>query len=192
MKRIVLASQSPRRKEILENVNVKFEIIPSDFHEVIDPKEDPKSAVMALAFQKSWDVAQGLSGDALVIGADTVVYKDEILGKPKDEVEARKMLELLRNSSHEVYTGIAVLCLESKIKCIEVVKTTVKFKNFSDRVLHAYLKTGEWQGKAGAYGIQGFASILVEEIHGDYFNVVGLPLSKLSDILDHHFGVSIL
>lgn len=114
MKRIVLASQSPRRKELLENVNVKFEIVPSDLHEVIDPKDDPKSLVMALAFEKAWDVAKGLSETGLVIGADTVVYKDEILGKPKDEWEAKQMLKALRNTDHEVYTGIALVCLETE------------------------------------------------------------------------------
>lgn len=77
-------------------------------------------------------------------------------------------------------------------KCVDVVKTRVKFKDFSDQVLEAYVNTGEWQGKAGAYGIQGYGSLLVDEIHGDYFNVVGLPLSKLSDLLEKHFGVSIL
>lgn len=192
MKRIVLASQSPRRKEILENVNVNFEIIPSDLHEVIDPKDDPKSLVMALAFEKAWDVAKKLSDNSLVIGADTVVYKEEILGKPVDEDEARKMLEALRNTWHEVYTGIGLVCLETDGKCVDVVKTRVKFKDFSDQVLEAYLNTGEWRGKAGAYGIQGYGSLLVEEIQGDYFNVVGLPLSKLSDLLENRFGVSIL
>ena len=192
MNKIVLASQSPRRKEILENVNVEFELVPSTIDEIILPEDEPKAAVMALSFEKAWDVASKVSEDKIIIGADTIVFQDTILGKPKDDADAFEMLKHLNGSSHQVYTGICIVCKSLNLKIVDVVKTTVTFKNSDDETLKKYVATGECFGKAGAYGIQGFGGLLVDKIEGDYLNVVGLPLSKLNDLLNKHFDFSML
>jgi len=192
MKKIVLASQSPRRKEILENVNVDFEIMPSHIEEIIHEKDDPKAAVLALAFEKAWDVAEKINQDQVVIGSDTVVYLDTIMGKPKDDQEALDMLKSLNGKSHQVYTGICMINPVTGIKIVDLVETQVTFKHNSLETLKSYVATGECRGKAGAYGIQGFGGLLVESIQGDYLNVVGLPISRLSDLLARHFNINIL
>lgn len=192
MKKIVLASQSPRRKEILENVNVEFELVPSTIDEVILVDDDPKATVLALAFEKAWDVANKVDPDRIVIGADTIVFKDKILGKPKDKDHAFETLMALNGKRHYVYTGICLICKATGQKIVDYVETEVTFKAFDEETLTRYIETGECFGKAGSYGIQGFGGLLVESIQGDYLNVVGLPISKLGDLLKKHFDFNML
>ncbi len=188
---IILASASPRRKEILENVNVKFTVVASNIDEVILDNEPPKELVMRLAFEKCMDVAKK-NEDALVIGADTiVVMDDQILGKPKNEEDACNMIELLSNKKHQVITGISLINLSLDKKVIDYVVSEVTFKDLSKETIRDYINTKESLDKAGAYGIQGYGSLLVESISGDYFNIVGLPISRISDLLKENFNVNL-
>lgn len=188
---IILASSSPRRKEILGNTNLKFKIIKSNIDEVILSKESPYQVVMRLAYEKSMDIAYS-NRDKLIIGADTVVCLDDvILGKPKDELEAIEMIKKLSGKTHQVITGISLINLNANKKIIDYVVSYVKFKNLSHEDVMDYIQTNESLDKAGAYGIQGYGALLVEEIKGDYFNIVGLPISKLSDLLKKHFSINL-
>lgn len=188
---IILASASPRRKEILENVNLKFTVIASDIEEVILENEPPKDLVMRLAFEKCMDVAIK-NKDDLVIGADTIVVLDnKVLGKPKNEEDAYNMIKSLSNKKHQVITGISLINLNSDKKVIDYVVSEVTFKDLSDELIRDYISTNESLDKAGAYGIQGYGSLLVESINGDYFNIVGLPISKISNLLKEHFDVNL-
>ena len=188
---IILASSSPRRKEILGNTNLKFKIIKSNIDEVILSKESPYQVVMRLAYEKSMDIAYS-NRDKLIIGADTVVCLDDvILGKPKDELEAIEMINKLSGKTHQVITGISLINLDANKKIIDYVVSYVKFKNLSHEDVMDYIQTNESLDKAGAYGIQGYGALLVEEIKGDYFNIVGLPISKLSDLLKKHFSINL-
>ena len=188
---IILASASPRRKEILENTNIKFDIISSSIEELVLDGEAPCQMVMRLAFEKGIDIASKHKSD-LVISADTIVVLDDnVLGKPKDEEEARQMISNLSGRTHQVITGISLINLENNKKIIDYVVSNVKFKKLSKDDIDDYIKTKESLDKAGAYGIQGYGAILVEEIQGDYFNIVGLPISKLSDLLKIHFNINL-
>lgn len=189
--KMILASSSPRRKEILENANVKFDIIKSEIDEVILDNELPSQVVMRLAFEKCIDVA-AKHRECLVIGADTVVVLDDIiLGKPKDIDEAIEMITKLSGKTHQVITGISLINLSANKKIIDYVVSNVKFKDLSAEDIKDYIQTNESLDKAGAYGIQGYGALLVEEIQGDYFNIVGLPISRLSDLLKQHFSINI-
>ncbi|MBS5787622.1 Maf family protein [Clostridioides mangenotii] len=188
---IILASASPRRKEILENYNVNFNIIKSEIDEVILDHELPIQVVMRLALEKGMDVACKNQGE-LVIAADTIVVLDDmILGKPKDESDAYNTLNSLSGREHQVVTGISLINLADNKKVVDYVVSKVKFKNLSEKLILDYLKTGEFQDKAGAYGIQGYGALLVDEIKGDYFNIVGLPISKLNDLLIKYFDINL-
>lgn len=188
---IILASASPRRKEILENANVKFKIMSSDIEELTLDGESPCQMVMRLAFEKGIDIANKQKSD-LVISADTIVVLDnKVLGKPKDEKEARYMIESLSGKTHQVITGISLINLENNKKIIDYVISNVKFKNLSEEDINDYISTNESLDKAGAYGIQGYGALLVDEIQGDYFNIVGLPISRLSDLLKKHFNINL-
>lgn len=188
---IILASASPRRREILENTNVKFDIISSSIEELVLEGESPCQMVMRLAFEKGIDIASKRKSD-LVISADTIVVLDNtVLGKPKDEKEAKVMITNLSGKTHQVITGISLINLENDKKVIDYVISNVKFKNLSEDDINDYIKTKESLDKAGAYGIQGYGALLVEEIQGDYFNIVGLPISKLSDLLKVHFNINL-
>ncbi len=188
---IILASASPRRKEILENTNLKFRIIKSDIDEKIFEGESPQQVVMRLSFEKCMHIACKHES-SLVIGADTIVVLDDmILGKPKDKDEAYCMLKKLSNKIHQVITGISLINLEGNKKIIDYVVSNVKFKDLSEEDIKDYIQTNESLDKAGAYGIQGYGALLVEEIKGDYFNIVGLPISKISDLLKQHFSINL-
>lgn len=194
MEKIVLASASPRRRELLEQIGIKFDIVVSNEPEdEIDKSLSPENYTSELALMKACNVAKKLTGtkrkDSLIIAADTVVYSDgKILGKPKDSDDAFRILKSLSGKAHEVYTGICVMRLTDGYATSKSIKTTVKFKELTDKTIKAYIKTGEPADKAGAYGIQSRGAVLVEEICGDYFNVVGLPLSALYDVLISEFG----
>ncbi|MBM7701363.1 Maf family protein [Metabacillus iocasae] len=173
---LILASGSPRRKELLEQVNVPFTVHVSKVEEVIDPSHTPSEAVMSLALQKAKDVAESYS-DALVLGADTVVVQhNSILGKPKDEQQAKEMLRMLSGQTHQVLTGVALVQNEQIITFYE--QTDVTFYPLKEEEIARYVQSGEPMDKAGSYGIQGLGAIFVKEIKGDYFSVVGLPLSR--------------
>lgn len=188
---IILASASPRRKEILENVNVKFTVVASDIDEVILENEPPKELVKRLAFEKCMDIARK-NKDALVIGADTiVVLNNHILGKPNNEEDAYNMVKLLSGKKHQVITGISLINLSSDKKVIDYVVSEVTFKDLSEETIRDYINTKESLDKAGAYGIQGYGGLLVENINGDYFNIVGLPISRINDLLREYFDVNL-
>ena len=188
---IILASASPRRKEILENTNVKFKIMASSIEELRLEGESPCQMVMRLAFEKGIDIASRQKSD-LVISADTIVVLDNtVLGKPKDEIEARKMITSLSGRTHQVITGISLINLDNNKKIIDYVISNVKFKNLSEEDINDYIRTKESLDKAGAYGIQGYGALLVEEIQGDYFNIVGLPISRLSDLLKKYLNINL-
>lgn len=188
---IILASASPRRKEILENTNVKFKIMSSMIEELTLDNESPCQMVMRLAFEKGMDIASRQKSD-LIISADTIVVLDDIiLGKPKDEIQAREMIKSLSGRSHQVITGISLINLDNNKKIIDYVISNVKFKSLSEQDINDYIATKESLDKAGAYGIQGYGALLVDEIQGDYFNIVGLPISRLSDLLKKHFKINL-
>jgi len=192
MKRIILASGSPRRKEILNMFGIEFDIQTSDIVERVNPQESPEQVVMALAFEKGFDIASKSDAESIIIAADTIVYHEGIMGKPKDFDEAYTMLSELSGTEHYVYTGVAIIEACSDRKYVDYVKTKVTFKTLSDDTIKAYIDSEEAWGKAGAYAIQGLGACLVESIEGDFYNVVGLPISKVSDILSQQFGIDLL
>lgn len=188
---IILASASPRRKEILENASVKFKVMISSIEELTLDGESPCQMVMRLAFEKGMDIASRQKND-LIISADTIVVIDNtVLGKPENEIEARKMITSLSGRTHQVITGISLINLDNNKKIIDYVISNVKFKNLSEEDINDYIRTKESLDKAGAYGIQGYGALLVDEIQGDYFNIVGLPISRLSDLLKKHFNINL-
>ncbi|MFR5115755.1 MAG: Maf family protein [Eubacterium sp.] len=171
--RIILASASPRRRELLSQLGVEFEVCPSQGEEKIT-EHLPELAVMQLAQQKAADIAGKTEGDAWILGADTiVVYDQKILGKPKDEEDAKRMLGMLQNHRHQVYTGVCIWKKENgseEIRCFYE-KTDVVFYPMTEEEIAKYVATGEPMDKAGSYGIQGIGGLYVREIHGDYNNV---------------------
>ncbi|WP_075982453.1 Maf family protein [Bacillus massilinigeriensis] len=176
MQTLILASASPRRKELLENLHIPFQVSSSDVDESYDPQLSPQEVVMELASRKAKSVAEK-NQEAYIIGSDTVVVIDEeILGKPKDKDEAFTMLKRLSGNTHSVYTGVAIASSKKVIQFYE--KTDVVFWELTDDEINTYIDTNEPFDKAGAYGIQGFGSLLVKGIVGDYFTVVGLPISR--------------
>ena len=189
--KVILASASPRRKEILQNTKLDFDIQKSDIEEVILENESPEDMVVRLAYEKAFDVAKR-NTDRLVIGADTIVALDnEVLGKPKDQNEAYQMIKRLSNKTHKVITGISLINLKENKIIKDYVVSFVTFKDLSEDSIKDYINTNESLDKAGAYGIQGYGALLVKNIQGDYFNIVGLPISKLSDLLKDHFDINL-
>ena len=185
-KKLILASGSPRRKEILEKAGFDFEIKVSDVDEGIE-FGTPADLVEKLSLIKAKDVANLVKAEGkhgLVIGADTVVALDGLVyGKPKDKEEAFEMLKSLRGRAHSVFTGVSLVDAISGRRMTFHEETKVFFKNPSDDELKAYIEGGEPMDKAGAYAIQGEGAFLIERIEGDYLNVVGLPLDKLKENL---------
>ena len=178
---IILASQSPRRREILSRLTEQFLVCPSDADEHI-PAAAPRDYVLALANKKAASVASRYPRD-VVVAADTIVVLDDaILGKPADEREARAFLRALSSRAHTVYTGVAVVKDGQTRAFVE--GTEVRFRALTEELIDFYVKTGEPMDKAGAYGIQGVGGRFVEGITGDFFNVMGLPLCALSRVLE--------
>lgn len=192
MKRIILASQSPRRRELLTQIGLKFEVIPSTVEEVITSTNSVE-VVQELAQQKARDVANVAAKETpkeslLVIGADTiVVYEGKILGKPEDKEDAVRMLAMLQGKEHSVYTGVALLTGEQEIIFAE--ETRVQMCPMTPEEIAWYVNTGEPMDKAGAYGIQGLCARFVRQIQGDYNNVVGLPVGRIYQELKKEEGV---
>ena len=192
MKKIILASSSPRRKKLLEQLGIPFEIIPSQLEEILDPQLSPRQQVESLALQKATAVAQNIIDEAIIIGADTtVLLKNEFIGKPNDKHDAKRMLKKLSGKAHTVITGFVLLDKQSGRTIVKSVETTVWFKKLTPDEIHNYLETGEPLDKAGAYGINELGSLLIEKIEGDYTNVVGLPLFTFAKELKK-LGVTIL
>jgi MAF protein len=186
MKKLILASQSPRRKEILQNAGLDFEVRVAGIEESQRPGEPPAAYVRRLAMEKAEAVQAG-PGE-VVLAADTVVVVDStVLGKPGSQSEAKEMLRLLSGREHRVLTGI---CLrDSERSIVDCVETTVRFMPMSDDEIDWYVTTGEPMDKAGAYAIQGLGSRFIDRIEGCYWNVVGLPLSTVYRYLRTEFGV---
>jgi septum formation protein len=179
--RIILASQSPRRRELLALIGIVHEICPADVDETALPREAPDAHAERLARAKALVVA-ARHPDAVVIGADTIVVLDgDILGKPRDAGDAARMLRRLSGRTHTVISAVAVARGATVHTDVEPVEVT--FRPLDDAAIATYVGTGEPMDKAGAYGIQGFGAVLVERIHGDYFAVMGLPLGRLVALL---------
>lgn len=205
MSQMILASASPRRKELLEQIGAEFVICPAKGEEVIT-ETDPSAVVMELSRQKAEEVAYGVliyneqhadlatPQDILVIGADTVVaYENQILGKPKDEEDARHMLTMLSGKTHSVYTGVTFVFIDKEGRTGEhcfFEKTDVCMYPLKEEEIDRYIQSGDSMDKAGSYGIQGRFAIHIKEIRGDYNNVVGLPVARLYQELQK-LGVSI-
>lgn len=191
MKKIILASNSPRRREILGKF-INFEAVTAEVEEDNDFYKSPQTLVMALAFEKANSVA-AKHEDAIVIGADTVVeIEGEILGKPKSRDDAKRMMERLSGKPHKVITGFAIIDLSSDKKYMDYEVTEVTFKDISADEIENYLNKAEYMDKAGAYGIQGDAALFVDKIKGDYLNIVGFPISKIYTVLKDKFDLSLL
>lgn len=180
---IILASKSPRRRALLEQMGVRdFRIITPDIDEHMDRALPPAELVRQISLEKAQAVAAQADPNTVVIAADTVVALDgAVLGKPADEEEAFRMLSLLSGNRHQVYTGLTVLRGEQVFSQWE--ETAVTFRPLTAEEIEAYIATGEPMDKAGAYGIQGYGSLLIEGISGDYYNVMGLPVCRLGQIL---------
>lgn len=182
MKKIILASASPRRKELLEQIGLTFEVEPAKGEEQIT-SVIPKEVVEELSYQKAMEVAKLHKGeDVLILGADTiVVYDDQIMGKPADEEDAKVMLRQLSGKTHCVFTGVTAVLWEKQKKTVRTFyeKTEVTFYPMSEEEIMFYVKTREPMDKAGAYGIQGIGAKYIQAIYGDYNNVVGLPVARL-------------
>jgi len=185
-KKIILASSSPRRRELLKYLTPDFDVVPSDIEETASGT--PRQQAVKLAHDKALDVTRN-HPDAVVIGADTlVVMGAKVLGKPKDKQDASCMLKTLSGRTHKVYTGVAVICSSKMLTGCEV--TSVTFDTLSDYEISEYIETGEPMDKAGAYGIQGYGGKFIKKIDGCYFNVMGLPLNLLYRMLKN-LGISV-
>jgi septum formation protein len=188
---IILASSSPRRKELLEKIGLAFTVDPSDYPEDLRSDLQPEGLVKAISIGKANLVAKKYR-DAVIIAADTIgVVRGKIIGKPHTEDEARLMLQSLSGKSHRVITGFTIIDSASKQMVTRSVETRVYFKPLSAEEIDHYVRTGEPLDKAGAYAIQGLGSIIVEKIIGDYYNVMGLPLNALAESLKD-FGIHVL
>lgn len=175
--RVILASQSPRRRELLQLVGIPHSVQPADVDETYGPGEEPGAHALRLAREKAAVVA-AVEPDALVIGSDTIVVVDgDVLGKPRDAAHAAQMLARLSGRSHVVMTAVAVRWGERERSSLEVVGVT--FHPLGVQDVQAYIATGEPMDKAGAYGIQGYGATIVERVDGDYFAVMGLPLQRM-------------
>ena len=177
---VILASQSPRRRELMELFRIPFLVQAADVDETMDPSADPAAQVARVSRLKAEAISR--NWEDVVIAADTIVVcQGQILGKPKDEEDACRMLRLLSGRVHQVMTGVTVLCRDEAVVCTEV--TDITFRALTDKEIASYVRTKEPMDKAGAYGIQGGGALFAEKLVGDYFNVVGLPVCRLGQIL---------
>lgn len=186
---MILASKSPRRKEILEKIGFNIKISVDEIEEKSQQKT-LEEQIKEISYKKVIGVAKR-NKEEYVVGADTlVVIGEEILGKPKDKDEARKMLKKLSGKQHQVLTAFTFLNIDKNIKIIECVKNKVYFKKITDEEIEWYLAKNEYIDKAGAYGIQGKAAIFIEKIEGDYYSIMGFPIEKFIDCLNK-IGISV-
>lgn len=184
-KRFVLASNSPRRIDLLRSLGYEFDIIPHEIEEDVCGDILPSELVQNLAFLKANDVAKRVE-DAIIIAADTVVScKKTILGKPKDIHDAKRMLSMLSDSEHDIISGICMINMPLKKKLLRIERTYIKIRHIPEEEIDAYIKTGEPLDKAGAYAIQGEGKKFIEKIDGSYTNAVGLPLEIIREMLNN-------
>lgn len=189
---IILASGSPRRRELLEQIGLPHTVVPSQAEEDLKDLE-PSLLVKSLSLLKAADVAKGQGNEAIIIGADTVVvFENEILTKPKDVQDAKVMLRRLSGKTHSVLTGLTILRRRDGKSVSVTEETAVCFKELSEQEIESYVKTKEPLDKAGSYGIQGLGGLFVEKIDGDYYNVVGLPLARLGKLLQEEFELELI
>lgn len=180
---IILASESPRRVDLLRTLGIPFSIIPPSVNEERRKGESPKEYVLRVSMEKAKAIGNHFP-DKWVIGADTVVvHKNRIIGKPESEDDAKKTLKILSGKWHKVITGFSIVCVERNVYYSNAVETKVFIKNLSDEEILRYIKTCEPFGKAGSYAIQGKGGFMVKEIKGSYANVVGLPLCEVTEAL---------
>ncbi len=185
-KKIILASASPRRRELLSVIADDFSVFPSSAEEIVPKGTKNKQVAEILAMLKAKDVAQ-FHKDAIIIGADTcVIVEDEILGKPENKADAYRMMKMLSGKTHSVITGCYIICDNRTVSFS--VETRVEFYDLTEDEIENYINSSEPYDKAGAYGIQGKASLFVKGIEGDYFNVVGLPISRLYNELKKYIN----
>ena len=188
MSRIVLASSSPRRAQLLDQIQLDYIVFPSDFDEASIFIDNPEEYVKTLAYKKAESIQCVDFDKDIILAADTVVvFQNQILEKPNNEKEAISHLMHLSGQTHEVYTGICLLRQQDQIKIIDSEITQVVMNTIDAQEIEEYIRTKEPFDKAGGYGIQGIGAKFVKEIHGDYFNVVGLPISKVYHYLKTHF-----
>jgi septum formation protein len=181
--RLILASKSPRRRYLLTQAGLKFDVLPSDFDERSVPFNDPAEYVGTLSRSKAADIAQA-HPESWVIGADTIVLIDgQMLGKPKGREAARAMLSRLSGQTHQVFTGYTLCCVAANKWFTDVARTDVTFKELSADEIEWYIHTDEPFDKAGAYAIQGLGTFLVKRVNGSYTNVVGLPVCEVIELL---------
>jgi len=191
MKKIILASASPRRKQLLEQIGLKFEIDPSNYEEDMTLKMKPSKLAEFLSLGKAKDVA-ARHKDSIIISADTIVaVDDEVFGKPKTSEKAKYMLQKLSGRAHSVITGFTIIDTKTNKQLSKSVETKVYFKDISDKEMGTYISTGEPLDKGGSYAIQGLAALFVEKVDGDFFNIVGLPIFELVHELKN-FGINVL
>lgn len=191
MRKIILASSSPRRKKLLEQLGLTIKVIPSNIDEKLNPRLKPQSQVETLSLQKAQAITPSFP-DAIIIAADTLVsIGEDILGKPTSLLDAKRMLKKLSGKTHAVYTGFTIIDTKSKKSITDSEKTLVTFKKLSDKEIASYIKKEHPLDKAGSYGVQGVGAVLVERIEGDFFNVVGLPVAKLTQTLKK-FAIEVL
>lgn len=187
IRKLILASTSPRRKELITLLGMPFDVVPSLADEDTPDTWNAVQVVEELALRKAqavYDTLPGQSEQAIIVGSDTVVVLDgKILGKPSDRQEAKDMLESLQGRTHQVYSGVACIRTTDGATQVSHRATSVTMKPLAAKVIDAYVRTGEPDDKAGSYAIQGLGATFIERIEGCYFNVVGLPLSLLSDLL---------
>lgn len=187
---IVLASGSPRRKQLLEMLGMDFTVHPASGEEILPPGAGPEETVCLLSAQKAGAVAALYPPETVIIAADTIVWhQGAVLGKPRDAQDAARMLAGLSGCTHQVFTGVTVRKGEQVLTAAEM--TQVRFRKLSGPEIDAYIATGEPMDKAGAYGAQGLASLFVTGIDGDFFNVMGLPVCRLGKMLKE-VGVELL
>ena len=183
-KGITLASSSPRRKALLEEIGLSFDICPSNIDEDIKQGESPAEHCLRLAEEKAKEAAKNVE-TGWILGADTIVFIDnQILGKPSNVNEAQEMLTLLRGRCHKVLTAFCLLNASTDTTIKRIAESRIKIKNLTDKEIEDYLKTGEPLDKAGAYAVQGIGNFMVESIEGSYTNVVGLPMEELRQALE--------
>ena len=190
MPKLILASKSPRRRELLDRMGLAHMVVSAECDEWFPEDLSPAETVKYISREKAFAAANMAAPEDIVITADTMVFLDDKkLGKPADEAEAFAMLRALSGRTHTVYTGVTVA--QGNRTLTEAEGTRVRFAPLSDETIRAYIKTGEPMDKAGAYGVQALGALLIEGIEGDFFNVMGLPVRRLSLMLEK-FGVSVL
>ncbi|MHA2390297.1 MAG: Maf family protein, partial [Candidatus Hodarchaeales archaeon] len=187
-----LASNSPARARVLSQINLEYDIIPSEINETLS-METPESYVIELSLKKAETVGERIKSKYMryiVLGCDTIVIDplNQIIGKPKDRLHAKQMLDSLSGKCHQVLTGCTIIVYPSEETYQQVISTEVEFRNLSNDEIEFYLSNNEWMGKAGAYAIQGIGSLLIKEIRGDYYNVVGLPVHWVWQTLLNHYN----